>query len=201
VLPPTTVDANPFTSDRKEIAEALDRLRSDIASKPTAMGPRSLLIQWAAWLFQSDALQRANPSAKRKRAILLIAADDPRGWFPDEPLIHQLWTLDVALHVEWMPLESPGDDTGADVPASRLDNPLHIAEATGGQTVIVDRSQTLKATLQDLVSRIQSSYSLWYRAPNGKPGEVRHITVELSAEARRKYPGAQITARQGYIAH
>ncbi len=54
--------------------------------------------------------------------------------------------------------------------------------------------------LPDLVARIQSSYSLWYRAPAAKHGELRHVSVELSDEAKKRYPGAEIRAREGYVA-
>ena len=37
------------------------------------------------------------------------------------------------------------------------------------------------------------------RPPNAKPGTVRRITVELTDEAKKRHPGAEIQARKGYV--
>jgi hypothetical protein len=41
---------------------------------------------------------------------------------------------------------------------------------------------------------------LSYHAPSAQPGTFRHITVNLSPEAKKKYPAAEIRTRSGYYA-
>ncbi len=181
-----------FTSDQTAIAAALERAARSISTSTV----RSLPLQWAVWLLAADAkTARANSAGERKRAILMVTKDDSRGWSPDEPVIQQLWSMDVALHV----LIVPADRTRQQTFGPRLDNAEHIAKATGGD-IVVDEKGTLEKTLPDLLRRIRSTYSMWYRVPESKSGELRHITVELNDEAKKKYPNAEIKAREGYIA-
>jgi hypothetical protein len=76
----------------------------------------------------------------------------------------------------------------------RLFNMAHIAAETGGSTVFMPTDD-----FPDLLTRVGSSYSLWFRPPDAKPGTVRRITVELTEEAKQRHPGAEIQARKGYI--
>ena len=181
-----------FTSDQTAIAAALERA----AHSPPLSLSRALPLQWAAWLFAADVkTQSAAGAVERKRAILMVTKDDSRNWSPDEPVIQQLWSMDVALHV----LVVPADRTRDQVFAPRLDNMEHIARATGGD-IVVDEKGTLGKSLPDLLARIRSTYSMWYHVPESKSGELHHITVELNEEAKKKYPNAEIKAREGYIA-
>jgi len=41
---------------------------------------------------------------------------------------------------------------------------------------------------------------LVYHAPPSAPGTFRHISVTLAAEAKRRYPLADLRARSGYYA-
>ena len=85
-----------FTSDQTAIAAALERAAHGI---PMIVA-RSLPIQWAVWLLAAEAKKEGADSAgERKRAILMVTKDDSRAWSPDEPVIRQLWSMDVALHV------------------------------------------------------------------------------------------------------
>ena len=51
-----------------------------------------------------------------------------------------------------------------------------------------------------MIERIRSRYMLAYHAPDSTPGTFRHITVTLSPDARKRYPGAEIRTRSGYYA-
>lgn len=182
-----------FTSDRAAIAAALKRAAHSIPM----IVVRSVPLQWAVWLLAADAKTPRAPNAgERKRAILMVTKDDSRPWSPDEPVIQQLWSVDAAVHVLVVPVDRR-QNTGMLGP--RIDNAEHIAKATGGD-IVVDENGTLEKSLPDLLARIRSTYSLWYRIPESKSGQLRHITVELNDEAKKKYPDAQIKAREGYIA-
>ena len=72
-----------------------------------------------------------------------------------------------------------------------------LAERSGGEAV---ESRRVAESFQQMIERIRLRYSLQYEAPASAPGTLRHIRVELSSEARRKYPHAVIRARDGYYA-
>ncbi|MGH9647455.1 MAG: VWA domain-containing protein [Bryobacteraceae bacterium] len=183
-----------LTPDSKQIAAALERPRIAAFGGPR----RFLAIQWALWLLQADMKSRPENTPERKRAILMLATNEVMSWYPDEPLIQGLWGTDIALNIIRIP-EPENRPVAISFGRSvfyRIDNVEHIAQATGGG-VFTDPEKTFP----NVLAEIQSSYSLWYRAPQAKPGDLRHITVELSDDAKKKYPGAAIRAREGYIAH
>ncbi|HEV2690040.1 MAG TPA: VWA domain-containing protein [Bryobacteraceae bacterium] len=76
-------------------------------------------------------------------------------------------------------------------------NVMHLAEETGGEWVKVGRAD---ATFHDMIERIRSRYMLVYHAPTTTPGAFRHIGVTLTADAKRRYPLADLRARSGYYA-
>jgi VWFA-related protein len=183
-----------LTPDSERIAAALERPRIAAFGGPR----RFLAIQWALWLLQSDLKSRPENTPERKRAILMLATDEVMSWYPDEPLIQGLWGTDIALNIIRIPEPEnrPAAISFGRSAFHRIDNVEHIAQATGG-AVFTDPEKTFP----NVLAEIQSSYSLWYRAPEAKPGELRHITVELSDAAKKKYPDTGIRAREGYVAH
>ena len=71
-----------------------------------------------------------------------------------------------------------------------------VAEKTGGETVKADDPGD---AFRDAMRRIRLSYSLYYALPEAKPGAERKILVELTGDARKRYPEARVRARKGYI--
>jgi Ca-activated chloride channel homolog len=181
-----------FTSDQTAVAAALERA----AHSPPLSMTRALSLWWAGWLFAADAeTQSAASAVERKRAILMVTNDASQNWSPDELVIQQLWSRNVGLHL----LVVPPHTVLNPLNGLRLDNLDHIARATGGD-IVVDTKGTFEKSIPDLLARIRSTYSMWYHVPESKSGELHHITVELNDEAKKKYPNAEIKARQGYIA-
>ena len=76
-------------------------------------------------------------------------------------------------------------------------NVMHLAEETGGEWVKVGHAD---ATFNEMIERIRSRYMLVYHAPPASPGTYHHISVTLAAEAKRRYPLADLRARSGYYA-
>jgi VWFA-related protein len=74
-------------------------------------------------------------------------------------------------------------------------NVMHLAEETGGEWVKAGRAD---ATFNEMIERIRSRYMLVYHAPAGTAGAFRRIGVTLTADARRRYPSAELRARSGY---
>jgi VWFA-related protein len=134
------------------------------------------------------------PRSNRRRAAVMIT--DNKGSSRDESALADLWEADTVLSgliVPGMAMRSRmlfppswfgfGGITG-------------FAERTGGDAVKVDDPG---GALREMIQRLRVRYSLHYEMPQAKPGEHRSIEVELSPDARRRYPGAGIRARSGYV--
>jgi hypothetical protein len=76
-----------------------------------------------------------------------------------------------------------------------LDDVSMLANETGGEAEAA--SNTPQDRLRGIAD-IRNRYSLAYRAPAAKAATLRHIRVDLGAEARKKYPSAKLRARSGY---
>jgi VWFA-related protein len=66
-----------------------------------------------------------------------------------------------------------------------------IARNSGGDSMDVNDSSALEATLE----KIRQSYALFF---NGEGAGVREVEVSLTADALRRYPGAEINYRRNY---
>jgi VWFA-related protein len=68
-----------------------------------------------------------------------------------------------------------------------------IARRSGGDSMRVDDAAALETTL----ARLRQRYTLHFNLPEGvKPGQERNIEVELSAQARKRYPDAEVRYRR-----
>jgi hypothetical protein len=71
-----------------------------------------------------------------------------------------------------------------------------ISEDTGGDAARFDDAGD---GLRQMVRRLRLRYSLAYPMPEGTPGQRRQIKVRLAGEAARRYRGARVRARTGYV--
>ena len=76
-------------------------------------------------------------------------------------------------------------------------NVFHLAEDTGGEWV---KAEEAEASFREIIEHIRSRYMLAYHEPTSTPGAFRHIAVNLTETARRRYPMAEVRARSGYYA-
>ncbi len=67
-----------------------------------------------------------------------------------------------------------------------------IARNSGGDSMEVDDASALEAALE----KIRQSYALYFNAPEG--GRGRELEVRLTAQAARRYPGAELNYRRNY---
>jgi hypothetical protein len=82
-------------------------------------------------------------------------------------------------------------------PRTRSAGTSAIARRSGGDSVAVEDASAFENTL----ARIRERYALYFYLPEGvKPGDERAIEVELSDDARRRYPGAEVRYRRSYLA-
>jgi hypothetical protein len=123
--------------------------------------------------------------------------------YADDPVIRRLWDRNIVLAVidNGRPTESTKSVQRSDGGESqtilfRRYNPIHIAQATGGDRIAAMDPQHPG----DLLTAIRQRSTLWFNQPSDvPPGESRTIKVDLSEAARRRFPKAVIKAREGYV--
>lgn len=72
-----------------------------------------------------------------------------------------------------------------------------IARESGGDSMAVEDVSAFESTL----ARIRERYALFFYLPEGaRLGDQRSVAVELSDDARRRYPGAHVRYRQSHAA-
>lgn len=82
-------------------------------------------------------------------------------------------------------------------PRTQSAGTAEIARRTGGDSLPVDDAAAFETTL----ARIRQRYALHFYLPEGvQPGQERRIEVDLSEEARRRYPQAEVRFRRVYLA-
>jgi len=71
-----------------------------------------------------------------------------------------------------------------------------VAERSGGVTI---KAEDAGRAFDDMIARIRDRYTIGYNLPaDTKTGQFRRIGVQLTPEAKKRYPGAVIRAREGY---
>lgn len=132
----------------------------------------------------------------RRRAILVFTDDEGHGLRSSKAVTRRLWDADAVVGGLIVPGESAslihtngphlsGDDAVDDV-----------AEETGGEVV---NANPPGPAFHDMIARLRKRYTLFYAMPEGRPGETRRVSVELSAAAHRRHPQARVLARKGYV--
>jgi VWFA-related protein len=136
-----------------------------------------------------------------RRAILIIT--DNLGMnrlLPDDVVIRELYRAETSLNaiVVGRAIRPGPPKPGAERnPESTPADVYHLAEETGGDVIHAESSEEAFRTM---IERIRFRYTLAYRAPQAIPGTFRRIHVDLSPDARRRYPDAVLRARTGYYA-
>jgi Ca-activated chloride channel family protein len=70
-----------------------------------------------------------------------------------------------------------------------------IVEKTGGDVIYSD---DLTTAFPEMIHRLRSRYSLYYRIPGNQVGRERMLRVELSTEAMTRFPGTHVRAPKTY---
>ena len=132
---------------------------------------------------------RREPNTQRRRAILVIIpanGDKPASRQSEEPAaVRDLWQSDAVLSELILDRSVPAVDS--------------LVEKSGGTALATGADPG--AAFQESLRRLRRRYTLYYALPDGPSGQLRSIHVELSADAARRFPGARIAARSGYLAH
>ena len=176
----------PFSTDPGQVEEAIHRvLRLDFRG-----GTR---IQDAVYDAARVLIAAGNPY-RRRRAVLVIT-DNLGIPHRKSSAIESLWEADALLAGLVVPNRTAIKGLLAPLGATRPGGIEDLVAATGGDMI---RSQALETDFPDMMHRIRSRYTLYYRLPEGDVGSLRTIDVQLSARGRERVPGAHILARRGY---
>jgi hypothetical protein len=194
-----------FTDNRKAIAAGIKALgNSENADENIVLSSEALAIEYGVRMLAD--VERDDPNARtgRRRLIVMISNVFGAGTrYADEPVIRRLWDQNIVFSVidDAPPargattVQRTGGGDSQTVLFQRY-NPIHIAQATGG-----DRIVALEARHPgDILAPIRQRYTLWFNQPSEVPtGESRSIRVDLSEAARRRFPKAIVRAREGYV--
>jgi VWFA-related protein len=143
----------------------------------------------------------ANAGPDGRRAILILTDNLSMSYqLTDLQVIRELNKADTVFNaiitgraIRPRPLE-PGKTANPDFTPSDV---FHLSEETGGEWVKAERAD---ASFNEMIGHIRSRYSLAYHEPPSTPGTFRHIGVVLTEAAKRRFPLAELKARNGYYA-
>jgi VWFA-related protein len=188
-----TREIAPFTDDFEAVRETIET---------AVMGLRfrgGTFIQTAV----QDAARRflAEKRGERRRAVLIITDDKGVRTRSEHTVVRDFWEADALLSGLVIGSKAANARQKIGLITAPYLIPLvagmkGIAEKTGGDTI---SASDPAAAFQESMHRIRSRYSLYYAQPEGKPGSVRSVRVELAGDAARQHPKARVRARTGYV--
>lgn len=129
---------------------------------------------------------RREPGSARRRAVLLVS---DRTAPAASGVIRDLWQSDAVLG-ELIIGKAPGEFRIEDRGGNSL------ADKTGGATV---RTGEPGRAFQQALRLLRRRYTLFFAMPAAAPGSERSLDVRLSDDALRRFPGAKVRARTGYV--
>jgi hypothetical protein len=128
---------------------------------------------------------RGEPTSHRKRAILAVTDKGEGGAATD---IRELWSGNIVFSEL---LVGKGGATRV------MDSgPASTTARTGG---VVIAAGVPGEAFQQSVHFLRSGYTLYYSQPEAQAGAERSVKVELTAEAAKRFAGAKVRARSGYL--
>jgi VWFA-related protein len=182
----------PFTDDLDAVERTINQ---DVLAGKFRGGTRLLAgVDDAAKYFLEQ------PRTQRRRAVLILTDNFGQRSRRGSTVVHRLWEADALL--SGLIIRGAGDAAFATI---RTIDPMlammsegmeGVAEKTGGDTLKADNPGE---AFREVMRRIRLRYSLYYAMPPGKPGEQRQVRVELSSQARSRFPNGRVRARKGYV--
>ena len=184
----------PLSRNIKEAAREIEVAVLD-TKMPAGTAINAAVVEIAAQMKKDRTEQ---PQASRRSILILTDNGSLNFQLTDEMVLRGLYGADTVLNAivvgegNRRPRRASAnpDFTPADV--------FRLAEDSGGEAIRAERADR---AFPDMIARMRIRYSLAYAAPPPQtPGEFRAIRVELTPEARRRLPNAQVRARRGYYA-
>lgn len=184
-----------FTASPQDAAPAIQR-----APREKGLGSASrineAIIEAAKFLGE-----KAANHAGRRSIVILTDNQGLAYQVPDEAVLRALFEANATLN----PIVTPEAKPPAAPKPGQYTNPdfsphdvFKLARETGGEVL---KAQDAGRSLQEMLERLRTRYSLHYRPPAAAAGSARTIKVDLSAAARNRYPKAEVRARTGYASY
>jgi hypothetical protein len=175
----TTAVTQPLTADLSTVAEGIRAATSLRIGLDTDINQ----ALWSA----ADYLRGADGTARR--AILIITDNMQLTRVPDSLVNEQLSQAGALLDGLLL--------RGA-IPVPRVTHPgiLGFARNTGGEVI---EGNHPAGRLPEMIRRIKFRYSLHFKPVETTSPQPRRIRVELTPEARERYPNAVVRARRIYF--
>ncbi len=181
-----------FTSNFEEVAGRL-RSATDNPYVGSGTSTNEAVITAAQML-----AKRVQPGRK---AIVVVTDNGGLNYqAPDEQVIQELYAANTILNAiavgkaerpKAAPANANPDFTPTDV--------FKLANESGGDAIKAEQKNG--DSLTEMMERVRTRYALAYPAPgDARPKTFRRVRVELTPEARKRYPNASIRVRNGYFA-
>jgi VWFA-related protein len=138
---------------------------------------------------------------ERRRAVLIVTDNHGQPSAHVNRVVRELWEADALLC--GLEVRFSGETALLGIHAvlsptsifMNMENMTPAVEKTGGDLI---KGHEPGADFEEMIRRLRLRYMLLYALPAGTPGEERKIKVELSGDARKQNPKAQVRARVGY---
>lgn len=132
---------------------------------------------------------------RRRRAVLIITDNVGKPARHKMSVIESLWEADALLSGLVVTNRAAEKSLVALFGGKRPGGIEDLVEQTGGDII---RSDDLSVSFPEMMHRIRSRYTLYYKLPDGQVGSMRKIDMQLSAQGYQRFPGAHVVARHAY---
>jgi hypothetical protein len=175
-----------FGSDSYELlpfAENLETVNQTIMVRAITIRPSgSSRLEPAA---DAAALRfRTETTSRRKRAILIITDKTDSKAANQMSIVRDLWASDAVLSE--LIMGGPAEPKLSE-----------IVDKTGGTTIVAGNPGE---AFRQSVHYLRSGYTMYYALPEAAAGAARRLDVQLTPEARKRFPNVRVRARSGYNA-
>jgi len=181
-----------FTPDRHAM-EAAIRRACEIQDLGAGTAMNESLLAAASHFPQTAA------TTPERRAILILTDNQGLNYLcPDTKVIAALLTRGIVLNAIVMANTSQPkrrESLAGLNPDFTPPDVFGLASETGGEALRSDRAGK---SFPEILERIRTRYLIYYTPPPAPPGMFRHVRVELSPQAARRYGRAEIRVRSGY---
>lgn len=178
----------PFSVDFGEVERAIHRVLAFDFRGQTRIQDS---IHEASNCFLQDKVQ-----GHRRRAVLVVTDNFGRPSHRKTSILQNLWEAEALVCGLVVP--NPAAKVMAPLSGAvpgRIGGMEDLVEKTGGDII---HSGHLERTFPEMMHRIRSRYTLYYRLPAGEVGSFRTIDVQLSERGRQHFPRARVLAQRGY---
>jgi VWFA-related protein len=183
--------SQPFTTDFRQIQRRiLDSIyKQSLGSSGTLMN--EALLTAANYL-------NSEPRTSRRAILIVTDNQSARQTTTDDQASRALSDTDATLNAMLVGNAPHPQRTGRYTnPSSAPPDVFQLTNRTGGEVIDGDNPGD---AFRKIIEKILTRFTLDYAAPPAEPGSYRRIRIELTPDAKRRYPDAKIEARAGYYA-